>query len=278
MSRPLRLDFANAIHHVTSRGNAREHVYRDVADRVRWLEALAQTVERFDWVVLAYCQLGNHYHLLLETPRANLSRGMRQLNGTYAQRFNRRHGRVGHVFQARFHAALVARDAHLLALAAYLPVNPVRAGLCAEPEEWSWSSYRATLGLEPPGLVAADRLLAHFGDTRERARERYRAHVREQLLRELLPCEGAPYVGDARFVAEHTRGLEPMGEVPRAHWRPLRAPLGELMRDRSDAAIASAYREHGYSMREIAAELGVHYATVSRRLRRHETQGSDCKT
>jgi hypothetical protein len=203
---------------------------------------------------------------------------MRQLNGTYAQRFNRRHGRVGHVLQARFHATLVARDAHLLALAAYLPLNPVRAGLCAEPEEWPWSSYRATLGLEPPGVVAAERLLAHFGDTREQAREHYRAHVREQLMGALVPYEEAPYLGDERFVAEHTHGLEPMREVPRAHWRPLRPPLGELVRDRNDAAIASAYREHAYTMREIAAELGVHYATVSRRLRRHESQMSDCKT
>ncbi|MGH7540952.1 MAG: transposase [Gemmatimonadota bacterium] len=165
MARPLRLDFENAIHHVTARGNARELVYRDEVDRVCWQETLAQTVERFHWLVFAYCQMGNHYHLLVETPRANLSRGMRQLNGVYAKRFNRRHGRVGHVFQARFHAALVARDEHLLALAAYLPLNPVRAGLCAEPVQWRWSSYRATLGLEPPGFLALGRLLALFGDS-----------------------------------------------------------------------------------------------------------------
>jgi REP element-mobilizing transposase RayT len=163
VSRPLRLDRADAIHHATARGNAREALYRDATDRVRWRDVLAETAERFSWLVLAYCQMGNHYHLLVETPRPTLSRGMRHLNGVYAQRFNARHGRVGHVFQARFHARLVERDEHLLAVAAYIPTNPVRARLCSTPVSWRWSSYRATIGLEPPGFLAVERLLSFFG-------------------------------------------------------------------------------------------------------------------
>ena len=278
MSRPLRLDFPDAIHHVTARGNAREHVFRDEADRVRLLETLAQVVERFHWLVLGYCQMGNHYHLLVETPRPNLSRGMRQLNGVYAQRFNGRHGRVGHVFQARFHALLVARDEHLLAVAAYLPLNPVRAGLCAEAENWRWSSYRATVGLEPPGFLAIDSLLAHFGDTRASARTQYRRFVDEQRGTRAVAENRSIFLGDARFVAGHTRDLDAITEVPRSHWKPARPALEEVLIPRSDAAIAAAYRDHGYRMREIAERLGVHYATVSRRIRRHEAAMSECKT
>ena len=146
-----------------------------------WNETLTEMIARFGWYVLAYCQMGNHYHVLVETPQPNLSRGMRQLNGVYAQSFNRRHGRIGHVFQARFHATLDERGEHLLAVSSYVPLNPVRAGLCHEPADWRWSSYRPTIGLEPPGSLAVDRLLAYFADSREAARERYRVHVEERV-------------------------------------------------------------------------------------------------
>jgi REP element-mobilizing transposase RayT len=280
VSRPLRLDHADAIHHVTARGNAQEALYRDEADRLAWREILAETVARFSWLVLAYCQMGNHYHLLLETPRPTLSRGMRHLNGVYAQRFNARHGRVGHVFQARFHTRLVERDDHLLAVAAYIASNPVRAGLCGEPASWRWSSYRATIGLEPPGFLATDRLLSFFGESRERARERYRSQVQHEPT-ELAELGVSVFCGSERFAAESTRGLGPIAEVPRSHWQPVRPSLGELLPRLENASIARAYLEHGYTMREIATHLGVHYATVSRRLRRHSAQMaqmSECKT
>ncbi len=279
MSRPLRLDLAGAIHHVTVRGNARERVFRDGTDRTRWQETLEQTVERFSWLILAYCQMGNHYHLLVETPQPTLSRGMRQLNGVYAQRFNRRHGRVGHLFQARFHATLVERDEHLLAVAAYIPLNPVRAGLCGKPGDWRWSSYRATIGLEPPGFLASDRLLSFLGEERERARERYRASVETRAADEpLLSLGGGVIFGSVEFAGAHTRELEPSAEVPRRHWQPVRSSLEELLSPASNAHIAAAHTEHGYTMREIADHLGLHYATISRRIRRHEAEVSECKT
>jgi len=277
VSRPLRLDHAGAIHPVTARGNAREALCRDDVDRIRWLETLAEARERFSWLVLAYCQMGNHYHLLLETPRPTLSRGMRHLNGIYAQRFNCRRGRVGHVLQARFHARLVEQDEHLLAVAAYVPMNPVRAGLCSEPAAWRWSSFRATVGLEPPGFLAVGRLLSFFAESREQARERYRAHV-EQPGADVTSSRGSIFLGSDRFAADATRGLEPLEEVPRAHWQPVRPSLPELLREATNSDIAVAYRDHGYTRREIAAHLGVHYATVSRRLRRYEAEMSDCKT
>src|SRR5450759_1095392 len=126
MACPLRIESPGAIYHVTARGNAREAIFRDDADRDLFLAALGEVVTRFGWLFHAYCLMDNHYHLLIETSQGNLSPGMRQLNGVYTQRVNRRHARVGHVFQGRFKAILVERDSYLLELARYIVLNPVR--------------------------------------------------------------------------------------------------------------------------------------------------------
>jgi len=150
MARPLRLEFAGALYHVTARGNERRAIFLGNldTDRTVFLDALAQTAERFNWVCHAYCLMTNHYHLLIETPDANLSKGMRQLNGVYTQHVNRSHRRVGHLFQGRYKGILVEKEAYLLGLARYVVLNPVRAGVVAAPEDWGWSSYRATAGFE----------------------------------------------------------------------------------------------------------------------------------
>jgi REP element-mobilizing transposase RayT len=127
MARPLRIEYPGAVYHVTYRGNAREKVFLVDPDRELFLDVLSQVVERSNWRCHAYCQMTNHYHLLIETLEPTLSRGMRQLNGVYTQEFNRRHRRTGHVFQGRFKAILVERDAYLLELARYVVLNPVRA-------------------------------------------------------------------------------------------------------------------------------------------------------
>lgn len=150
MSRPLRLEFPGAVYHVTSRGDRREPIYRDDADRVEHLAVLEHALDRFDAEVLAYCLMGNHYHLVLHTRQGNLSRLMRHLNGVYTQRFNQRHGLVGHLFQGRYKAIPVDRDAYLLALCSYVERNPVAAGLVAAAEHWVWSSCRAHLGQATP--------------------------------------------------------------------------------------------------------------------------------
>jgi len=126
MARPLRIEFPGAVYHVTSRGNARRKIYRDDEDREAFLATLAWVAERFGWRCHAYCLMDNHFHLLLETPQPNLSRGMRQLNGVYTQSFNRRHRKAGHLFQGRFKAILAEKDSYLLELARYIVLNPVR--------------------------------------------------------------------------------------------------------------------------------------------------------
>jgi putative transposase len=141
MSRPLRLEFAGALYHITSRGNDRNLIYLQDDDFELFLQILANVCERYNWVVHAYCLMSNHYHLLVETPDANLSQGMRQLNGVVTQSMNRKHHRVGHLLQGRYKAILVEKDAYLLELCRYIVLNPVRANMVSSPDEWPWSSW-----------------------------------------------------------------------------------------------------------------------------------------
>jgi putative transposase len=186
MPRPLRNEFAGAIHHVRARGNRRQAIVGDDYDFVALTARLARTVERMEWCCYAYCLMHNHFHLLVETPKPNLGRGMQRLSGSYAQGFNHRHGRDGHLFEGRYRMTIVSRDAHLAELARYLVLNPVRAGICGHPADWRWSSYRATAGFdEAPSFLAVDALLSTFAADAPLARERYREFVAEGALARL---------------------------------------------------------------------------------------------
>src|SRR3972149_3675574 len=173
MARPLRIEYDGALYHVTSRGNGRKAIFKDDGDRELFLTTLGQVIERFHWLCHAYCLMDNHYYLVIETPDGNLSKGMRQLNGVYTQAFNRRHRRVGHLFQGRYHAVVVEKEAHLLELCRYVVLNPVRVKACRTAGEWRWSSYRATAGVSPaPPFLRLDWLLGQFGQARRQAQAR----------------------------------------------------------------------------------------------------------
>jgi putative transposase len=177
MPRPPRRELAGGIHHVTARGNNRERVFVDRADRLLFLRLLAGVVRDLDWSCLTYCLLDNHFHLLVLTRTPTLAVGMRRLNGEYARRFNLRHRRAGHVWERRYHAVLLERDAHLLEVVRYIALNPVRAGLCDSADEWPWSAHPALAGLAPHGLVAASETLALFADDGGDGRRRYQDFV-----------------------------------------------------------------------------------------------------
>lgn len=277
MARPLRLEYPGALYHLTSRGNAQGDIFLDDGDRRTCLATLGSTVMQFGWLLHAYCLMGNHYHLLVETPTPNLSRGMRQLNGIYTQRFNRRHKRVGHVFQGRFTGILVERESYLLELSRYIALNPVRSGFVSSPDHWRWSSCRSSLLLEPrPAWLCLDPILERFGPDRERAARRYEEFVRAGIG---LPSpwsalRGQVLLGTDQF-AEHLRPAlkdrEPLREVSRVNRYAARPTLDVLlaparMADRSlrNAAIVEAYASHGYTAAEIARHLGLHSSTVSR--------------
>ena len=189
MARPLRIQFPDALYHITSRGNAQAPVFLDDEDRERFLAVLEDVIEDSGWLCYAYCLMVNHYHLLIETPEGNLSSGMRQINGVYTQAFNRRHGRVGHIFQGRFKAFLVQRETYLLELCRYIVLNPVRAGMVSSPDGWRWSSYRATAGSDKaPRFLNNDWILSQFGSARAAARRAYGRFVLSGITKE-SPCK-----------------------------------------------------------------------------------------
>ena len=203
MARPLRLEHSGAIWHVTARGNRKDDIFIDDRDRTIFLDHLGATVEICRWRLHAWVLMTNHYHLLLETPEPNLSRGMQRLNGPYSQGFNKRHDRVGHMFQGRYKAILVERESHLLELTRYVVLNPVRAGIVARPDDYRWSSYLQTSGrISPAEWLQTDWTLRHFGRDRQGARKRFRAFVSEGRARDYRPWKqliGQVYLGGDLF-------------------------------------------------------------------------------
>ena len=277
MTRPLRLQIPGAFYHVTSRGNARADIFWGDSDRHSFLDLLSLVVRRFNWLCYAYCLMDNHYHLLIETPEANISSGMRHLNGVYTQIINRKHNRVGHIFQGRFEAILIEKEHHLLELCRYVVLNPVRAGIINAPEEWVWSSYRATAGLEEsPSFLTTLWVLACFGKTLSPSQRAYRKFVKEGI-REKSPWEritGQIYLGDKEFleeVHEYIRGNKEMPEIPRQQRlisRPLLeeffGPLARREKEKRNQLIVEAHERYGYSLKEISNALGLHYTTISK--------------
>lgn len=283
MARPLRIEFPGAVYHVTSRGNRREPIFADDTDRATLLQTVGDAAERFDASLPAYCLMGNHYHFVLHTRQANLSRLMRHVNGVYTQSFNRRHGKVGHLFQGRFKAIVVDTDAYLLAVCRYVELNPVRAQLADDPAAWRWSSCRAHLGLaEAPAWLDSAALFAQLLGRpaaslhdRQRARQLYAetlaagrdATLWPQALRQQI------YLGDEAFVARMQAGggapepaaLRGEGEIPREQMRP---PLSLSQRlatgPTREVALRQAHVEGGWTLTAIARELGLSVSRISR--------------
>ncbi|MCP4429413.1 MAG: transposase [Gammaproteobacteria bacterium] len=279
MARPLRIEYPGAVYHVTSRGNRQEDIYIDDQDRNAFLKTLSQVCERFNWICHSYCLMSNHYHLMIETPDANLSRGMRQLNGVYTQTLNRNHHRVGHVFQGRYKAILVQKDSYLLELSRYIVLNPVRAGTVRSAKDWRWSSYQSTAGLvaTPDGLTV-DWILSCFAKRKKLAIERYRQFVSEgrHQTSPWSHLKGQMYQGDDAFVKAMQDKLEPdldLSEVPSSQRRSMVQPIHVYMDQAStrNKGIYSAHRSGAYSMKAIADAVGLHYSTVSKIIKYYDS-------
>ena len=147
MSRPLRIEFPDAWYHVMNRGRRTEKIFIDLTDYQVFVELLKETAETWNVKVAAYCLISNHYHILLKTPEANISRSMRHLNGVYTQRFNRRHRVDGPLFRGRYKSIVVGADPYLLKLVRYIHKNPVKAGLVEKPGQYAWSSHKGYLSV-----------------------------------------------------------------------------------------------------------------------------------
>jgi putative transposase len=297
MVRPLRIEFPGAVYHVTSRGDRREDIFEDDEDRRAFLAVVAHATQRFDAVALAYCLMDNHYHLVIHTRLANLSQLMRQLNGVYTQTYNRRHDKVGHLFQGRFKGILVDRDAYLLEVCRYVDLNPVRARMVRNPGKWPWSSYNAHTGAKavPEWLDTAavhgyllGREAKSPADVRKAA-ARYGALVAAgkdvKLWDEALAQQ--IYLGDQDFVERMQALLDPArakaNAIPRVQRRAAIKPLEHyLSRKNADIAerdkgIFAAARSGGYSLTAIANTVGLSITRVGRIVRRMEEESFKAK-
>jgi REP element-mobilizing transposase RayT len=276
MARPLRIEYDGALYHVTSRGNDRKLIFKDDSDRKLFLNTLARVTQRCHWICHVYCLMNNHYHLVIETPDGNLSKGMRQLNGVYTQAFNKRHGRLGHVFQGRFKGILVQKDTHFLEVCRYVVLNPVRAKTINHPRQWKWSSYRATAGMvEAHGCLTVDEILSHFGRRKAVAQEKYCEFVQDGIDAPSIwnDLEGQSLLGVEGF-ADGLRHLvtakQQIREIPKGQRFAGRPILEKLFSQKSrgktlrDQLIAKAVTHYGYSQMDLASFLGLHYSTISR--------------
>jgi REP element-mobilizing transposase RayT len=241
MPRTARIEVEGGIHHVTLRGNGGQLIFRDDGDRSFFLQELQVAARRYRWTWLAYCLMSNHCHLVIETPERTLGLGMRQLAGRHAQTFNRRHGTYGHLFQGRYGSVLVDADVYFAQLLRYVALNPVSAGLCTDPAEWPWSSHRPMLNA-----------------TAEAADARARVEV-------LLEAWGGP--PGSRYARLFESGGEFAGTFGAESPWALRPQIDELLATATPDDAIRAAREYGYRLAEIAAALGVHESTVSRKLR-----------
>jgi len=272
MTRPLRIEFAGALYNVTARGNAQGDIYTHDEERQKYLALLANSCERFDWYYHAYCLMSNHYNLLIETNSPSLSKGMKYLNGTYTQYFNRQNKRVGHVFQGRFKAILVQKENYLLELSRYIVLNPVRARMVRRAVDWRWSSYRATAGYKhDEHCLTTDWLLSAFETSKKVAQLQYRVFVQEgkdqsspwQCLKNQI------YLGTDQFVEDMQSKIDPsqsLLDIPRKQKQSPPRPLSYYEKSYAvrDEAMVYAYSSGHYTLVEVGDWFGVSYATVSR--------------
>lgn len=272
MSRPLRIEYPGAIYHLTSRGNARSNIYVTDADRIDFLKLLAQTCQRFGWHSYAWCLMGNHYHLVIETSEANLSRGMRHINGVYTQTFNRTHQRVGHLFQGRYKAILVEKDSYLLEVIRYVLLNPVRANMTKTAGQYPWSSYRAMISkATTPDWLERDWVLGHYGNRLSAAQEQFIKFIQdgdnqsplwEQLRQQI-------YLGDEQFVSRQQlrqASEKDLSEIPKIQRRRTIKSLDYYSAKyrKRNFAICAAYESGAYSQKDIAKYFDLHYSSVSK--------------
>jgi len=261
------------VYHVASRGNRRDNIYEDDKDRRGWLVILAQVCECFNWRCHAYCLMDNHYHLVVGTAEGNLSKGMRQMNGVYTQHFNRQHNRVGHVFQGRYKAILVEKDAYLMELSRYVVLNPVRARVIGQTGDWPWSSYLVTQNkVEVPWWLEISWILGQFHHNRAKAVEYYINFVREGIGQPPIwnDLRKQIYLGSDKFIdsmlQEIDKDKKAVDEVPHMQRRAVSISLDEHCNQTQDRneAIRAAFNSGGFTMKEIGEYFDLHYTSISR--------------
>ena len=287
MARPLRIEYPGAFYHITARGNEQQKIFRSLKDKERFLTYLESSVLRYGAVIHVYCLMSNHYHLLMETPRGNLSQIMRHINGAYTTYFNLRLKRAGHLFQGRYKAILVEADEYALELSRYIHLNPVRAKMVDRPEEYLWSSYRGYTGLEQaPDWLKADFILKYFHSRSLPAENNYKTFVEEILEQEChSPLQGviaSTILGSPEFVEKVSRlnvdARKDERNVPAVKMLMPRPGMEEILtkvkaelideRHLRKMTIYCCHRFSGAKLREIGEKFGMSEAAISQTSRR----------
>ena len=272
MARQLRLDFEGALHHVFNRGNNRQTIFRSDPDRKLFLKLLGECALRFGWLVHVYTLMTNHFHIVIETPLGDLSRGMKELQGKYATYFNKKHRRTGSLFEGRFKSQLVEKESYLLELARYTVLNPVRAKMVERPEDYRWSSYRAMVGLEAaPEWLTTSWLLQHFGVTLDQQRAEYRKFVDAGVglkrspwddLRHQIYLGTEAWVEKMRALVEAEERSEEHPKTQRFIARPTVEKVIATVAEVLEVPIEEITEQHGAFGRTLVAHLAFHEGLI----------------
>ncbi len=291
MARPLRIEFPYGFYHVTSRGNEKKAIFRNNKDRQRFLTYLESAHHRYGAILHVYCLMDNHYHLLLETPRGNLSQILHHINGAYTTYFNIRHGRSGHLFQGRYKAILVEKDSYGQELSRYIHLNPVRAGLVKNPSEYQWSSYRYYMGKErEPGWLTTSLILGYFGGLGRHSYWRYRKFVEEGmdggLENPLRKVMASTFLGGEEFIRRMREEYLEGRKIDRRNVPSIKMLMRGPTPKEIEAVVAEVIEEEnalyrklcvhlshqcsGWRLEQIGAYFGMKGAAVSQMSRRFQ--------
>lgn len=289
MARPLRVQFPGACYHVTSRGNEKKFIYKSEKDREQFLSYLESAHERYGAIIHIYCLMTNHYHLVLETPRSNLSQILHHINGAYTTYFNIKRKRSGHLFQGRYKAILIEKDAYFQELSRYIHLNPVRAGIVEKPSKYLWSSYPSYIGIRKhPKWLTTDTILGYFGRDRARAMKDYRKFVEQAIGKEihnpLKEVFASVFLGSEEFVKNakerwigfknaDIRNLPTLRELSD---RPslerieeiVKRVVGEEYSHYKKLCLYLSHQSGGYTLRKIGSFYGMRGSAVSQSNRR----------
>ena len=288
MARPLRITYPGAFYHITSRGNERKDVFKSKRDREKFLEYLESASQRYDAAVHAYCLMDNHYHLLMETPSGNMPQIMRHINGAYTTYFNVKRQRSGHLFQGRYKAILIDIDEYAKELSRYIHLNPVRAKMVENPEEYDWSSYQYYIGRQkPPEWLYRGFILGYFGQKISTAQKQYKQFVdmlsEQEYESPLIEVVSSTILGAPDFIAfikdRYLKDKKPDKDLPALKELSKKASMSDIFDEvesvfEKDQALARnvklyfCQRYTAKKLKDIGKHFGIGESGVSQACRR----------
>ena len=296
MARPLRIEYPGAFYHVTSRGNEQKDIFKSKSDREKFISYLESASIRYGAVIHAYCLMSNHYHLLVETPHANLSQIMKHINSSYTIYYNVKRKRAGHLLQGRFKAILVDGDVYAKELSRYIHLNPVRAKIITVPEDYPWMSYRYYIGEKAPDWLTTGFTLADFSKDTQTARIKYKDFVHDLINKEyqspLMETVASAILGCPEFVSaieeRYLRSKKADRDLPSLRELARRPSLDDIVKAVKNifpenerlATKTSVYICHRYSgakLKKIGAMFGLTESGVTRASKRFEESIEDDK-